>query len=398
MSSAQSASQTLRGTVAYMSPELKEANHMKISRPSYNPFVSDVYSLGMTLLSMAALDTMKNAATTATTPVFINEEEMQERKIIKLQYSDRLKLVLRTMLKQDPNSRPNFKQLNELLLKLKYTDREYKGKEVTQPLGVTEEQLQTQLRALLVEKWKMTEDLVSPTIYLKQLEVVEQLAKRNSEAAAKAATYYFPYIPLSQVLTDFTEEPTPTLSISRYNSTVLEPVSPIDTSCGIFRSSDSPLIVRKLHNVITISEGPISQPSVAVKLKPHQTRTLLNNQIYRLGKNVNLWVAVANQSQLSLHVWEESEQNTYSFTFTQTPILIGRSPDCQICLSNTTMSTRHAEISWTGVWTLKDLKSTNGTWLFCHFSSNLDRESNEERVEDGTEVVDNSQRYIFSLG
>ena len=378
----------MQGSISYMSPELREALISKKSRPVLNPFISDVYSLGKIWLSMATLQV--NALSSV-------KDYSVEKLSDGVQYSDQLKMVLRRMLKRDPKSRPDFKELKKLLQELKYTESQYQAEEETQFMFVTEKQLQTQLKDLLAQKWKMAEDLVSPTIYLKQLEVVEQLAKRNSEAAARAASYCFPYIPLSRVLSDFTEELTPTLNIHHSNSTDSDSVTSIATSCGIFRPSTSPLIVRKLHDVITISELSISQPTVAVKLKPYQARTLLNCQMYRLGKNVNLWVAVANQSQLSLQVWEESEPNTYSFTFTQTPILIGRSPDCQICLSNTTMSTRHAEISWTGVWSLKDLKSTNGTWLFCHFSSNLDRESNEERVEDGTEVVDSAQHYTFHL-
>jgi FHA domain-containing protein/uncharacterized protein DUF1707 len=44
------------------------------------------------------------------------------------------------------------------------------------------------------------------------------------------------------------------------------------------------------------------------------------------------------------------------------PFIIGRSPECDLTLNDTTVSWRHAELRWTaGVWMLADLGSTNGT-------------------------------------
>jgi FHA domain len=57
--------------------------------------------------------------------------------------------------------------------------------------------------------------------------------------------------------------------------------------------------------------------------------------------------------------------------------IIGTTPDCQICLHDKFMSSKHAEIKAEGgVWILKDLGSTNGTYV------------NDKRVEKH-ELVDN---------
>ena len=49
-------------------------------------------------------------------------------------------------------------------------------------------------------------------------------------------------------------------------------------------------------------------------------------------------------------------------------IVIGRSPSCDVTLDDcVSVSRRHAELSLrAGVWTLRDLRSRNGTWLGSH--------------------------------
>jgi len=52
------------------------------------------------------------------------------------------------------------------------------------------------------------------------------------------------------------------------------------------------------------------------------------------------------------------------WTGTVSPILIGRSPDCDLLLLNRTVSHQHAELFWRdGRWHLVDLGSTNGTYV-----------------------------------
>lgn len=46
------------------------------------------------------------------------------------------------------------------------------------------------------------------------------------------------------------------------------------------------------------------------------------------------------------------------------PVIIGREPDCQLPISDTKASRRHCEIRlWAGDYVLKDLNSKNGTFL-----------------------------------
>jgi pSer/pThr/pTyr-binding forkhead associated (FHA) protein len=50
--------------------------------------------------------------------------------------------------------------------------------------------------------------------------------------------------------------------------------------------------------------------------------------------------------------------------FTQSEIIIGRDPGCEIPLQDDTVSTRHAQLAYHhGQWWLNDLTSTNGTIL-----------------------------------
>jgi hypothetical protein len=251
-----------------------------------------------------------------------------------------------------------------------------------------------------MEKWQITNkaDFVCPNIYLSQLEVVENLAKTNSENAAKAASYCFPYIPLSQVLSDFAEKPTPRLTIRPVKALPTDPMPTIATSCGTLYAQTSPFpsfIVRKSFNSVTITEPATANPVLCVRLKSFQERRLFVNQVYRLG-TVNMLISEVTQSQLSLQLGDNFEQS-YSFIPAQAPVRIGRSADCQIQLSHPSLSECHVEVRYAGVWILRNGDPTNGTWINCHTLVNCDRESNEERLEDGSEARDRDQQYVFLL-
>lgn len=382
MASEEAAINTLQGTAAYMSPELRAAS-TGLQPPEYNPFTSDVYSLGMTWLSMAVL----RVFTSDDMQELVINEDWQERLLAGLPYSEDLKIMLKGMLSCDPRQRPDFRDLNKW-----FKSRET-GLEASWSLDPSESQLQRLLGRLLAEKWGS--DFASPTLYLKQLDVVEQLAKLSPAAASKAAKYEFPYIPLSHVLSDFTDQSTPSLLI--HKTTTSDLLTQISVCCRAFKPPGSSLIVRKQHQVVTVSEPAASQPSISVKLKPHLPRPLLDFQLFRFGKTAKMSILASNQPQLILQISIGAESKQYCYTSEQSPILIGRSCECSLWLLTETISLKHAEIAWNGKWTLQDLGSTNGTWVFCHSLVDCWRESNEERVEDGTEVSDSVGKCAFRI-
>lgn len=102
-------SYTTAGTPLFLSPLLKEALLAGNPRVQHNVYKSDVYSLGMTLLAMAALEEppggfLGPAAETAI-----------ESKIAVLPYSICFKSLLRLLLQADESRRPTFQGLYYLL-------------------------------------------------------------------------------------------------------------------------------------------------------------------------------------------------------------------------------------------------------------------------------------------
>lgn len=60
----------------------------------------------------------------------------------------------------------------------------------------------------------------------------------------------------------------------------------------------------------------------------------------------------------------EGEQGEQSQEFAHGPIVFGREPECEVTVNSSAVSRRHAVISEAGShWVLRDLGSTNGTWL-----------------------------------
>ena len=380
---------TLQGTFGYMAPELRAAYVDKVERPLYHTFKSDVYSLGMTVLSMATLRIFVN--TSQGSIIFTNPDSI-ENAIMKLQYSEDLKTVLREMLTQTIESRPDFQQLNETLKELATRA----ANPVQRPAVASESQLKTLLADLFAEKLHFHSDI---EIYLSQLEVVEQLAKTDSEMLDKAANYCFPYIPLSSLLSDFAEKPTARLIIRPLGAISTETSAQIATSNGIYSPPNLPspsFIVRKRLDSVTITEPATSNLVLSVRLKPNQERRMLENQVFRLGA-VNLWVSAASHTQLTLQTGEKFSQ-FYAFTPNQTPFCIGQDRECLLQLSDPSLSIKHAEVGFSaGKWTVKSLETPNGTWVCCHTMANWDRESNEERLEEGSRVRDGLHQYEFHL-
>jgi len=114
---------TLMGTVNYLSPELLRAYRENKFTITYNPYKSDVYSLGLVLLYFCSLKK----------PLAKERGEQEEKyllaliKEVKREYSgiNGLSKTLKLMLKYNDAQRPDFEELHQKIqengwLKLKY--------------------------------------------------------------------------------------------------------------------------------------------------------------------------------------------------------------------------------------------------------------------------------------
>lgn len=78
--------------------------------------------------------------------------------------------------------------------------------------------------------------------------------------------------------------------------------------------------------------------------------------------------------------------------FSQSEIILGRDPGCDIPLTDNTVSTRHAQLTYHhGQWWLEDLASTNGTIL------NKTKVSMPTVITSGDEIKCGATRLIISM-
>lgn len=87
---------------------------------------------------------------------------------------------------------------------------------------------------------------------------------------------------------------------------------------------------------------------------------------------------LASRKVIPLHLTiQTTAEHSTTLHFTQSDVLIGRDPQCDVVLDDATASARHARLSFHhNQWWLEDLASTNGTRL------------NQERIETPAIVVD----------
>lgn len=103
-------SQTIAGTPMYLSPEIRKAYLETLSgygrgNLQYNPFKSDVYSLGLTFLYMASLRDFTNV-------VSVRDYEIEiPKRLEEISNYKSLYMILRCMLDFNENDRPDFKRL-----------------------------------------------------------------------------------------------------------------------------------------------------------------------------------------------------------------------------------------------------------------------------------------------
>lgn len=81
---------------------------------SFDVYQSDVFSLGMTLLSMASLQLFVETSQGS------NWVEKVDLMVEGLAYSDKFKAILRKMLWRDAATRPDFKEMKKLLQKQRF--------------------------------------------------------------------------------------------------------------------------------------------------------------------------------------------------------------------------------------------------------------------------------------
>ena len=102
---------TVLGTTTYMSPLLRQARENRARTVDHNPFKSDVYSLGLTILAMARLEPVDS-------PQVSTLEADVSAAVSALPYSKSLTQLLTEMLTFDESSRPDFPKLNERIRQL----------------------------------------------------------------------------------------------------------------------------------------------------------------------------------------------------------------------------------------------------------------------------------------
>ena len=110
-------SQTLAGTPLYLSPKLREA-YVKYMlgikfELKHDTFKSDVYSLGLTFLYMASFEESGSIVNSAVE----NMQAETDSRINNLNFSQKIKTILGSMLKIDENERKDFVELENDLMK-----------------------------------------------------------------------------------------------------------------------------------------------------------------------------------------------------------------------------------------------------------------------------------------
>ena len=108
---------TLIGTVAFLSPELFESYKAQKSQTIYNPYKSDVYSLGLVFLYFVTLKTITGVERLDKDPKYIQKKINFLIRDAKFRYRKikGLEKTLKEMLNPNWKLRPDFLELNEFI-------------------------------------------------------------------------------------------------------------------------------------------------------------------------------------------------------------------------------------------------------------------------------------------
>jgi len=390
---------SLAGEYNFRSPEMKKDTTLQ--KVLYDPHKSDVFSLGMVLLAMARLQSFSTIGE-------VNIKQVPGL-IQDLPYSEELKSKLSLMLQEDPAARPDFLQLRDVLKEKSKLDdivAELQGQltQSTEASALLASRLEDLWTVALLRKWGKVKqrDFRSAQFYLRKLELEEVLAKLGAyEAIAKLRMYVFPFIHISDFVTEEANLQAATLIIER--KTVdhdYEPIHRINSPCGLYEYyRDGTIVlftVRKEYNLVTIAEPATPRPIVLVRMPSGQPIQLSKLQQYRMGDCL-LSIVELSPAQITIQcriVDTTTPFLTLPLDAASAPFLIGRSQLCSIRLQQLAVSSRHAELRvHEGAWVLVDLNSKNGTLLYCHKDAAGDMESDEVKLEN--EQVANYQNEYF---
>jgi len=105
-----------------LSPELLKAYAEKNTKPNYNPYLSDVFSLGMTALYICTLGDIEDVYNWIN--LSINTQRLNSKlHSLKTIYSEKIVRIIEKMVKIDANERPDFWTLEAMICQAPHTRR-----------------------------------------------------------------------------------------------------------------------------------------------------------------------------------------------------------------------------------------------------------------------------------
>lgn len=395
---------SLRGTLAYMSPECLSAHNLDKSKLEHNPYKSDVYSLGMTLLSMSLLTNFHTIEQVQ--PLIDRKAEI----IAGLPYSDKFKGLLTTMLEPEAKNRPDFIQLQQRIADLKVsaiTESGFDGfndvlRRITNE--VDEYQKATaSLAAALERTWVLglrslwqVQTVSTPHFYYSRNELLQAFATSpfNYSLLKRIAEHPLDYIRIDELLQENGLAQKAVLRVEKREGT-----GPFQPLCVIERPvqvcSVEELQVRKRGRSVYIAEMGCGMPRMLQKLDPTKPEYLHVSSLYAVGEAL-ISVQDLNQEQLTVCLPPLADQPLVFLKGND--VTIGSKADCTLCLAVSGVSGHHAVITChAGGWTIADTGSRNGTWRCIQSWHTLSHLSREVQVKDGEVVTAASCEYRFSL-
>ena len=395
---------SLRGTVAYMSPECLQAHGLDKSKLEHNPYKSDVYSLGMTLLSMALLT------------VYETTEQVQalsDRKaalVAELPYSEQFKALLTTMLAPESKSRPDFIQLQQLIAGFKGSAAAkslFDAFNDVLPNIATEidqhQKATSSLAAALERAWALgllglwqVQTTTPPKFYYSRTELLQAFSAPplNYRLLKRVAEHPLDYIRIDELLEENSLAQGALLTVEkREGPGLFQSICTVEKSIQV--CSVDQLLVRRRGRNVSIAETGSEWPRIMQKLDPNQPHYLHVSDLYAVGEAL---ISILDIKPEQLTVCLPPLVDTPYVFSAGTDVGIGSKAESTLCLAVSGVSGRHAVIrSGGGCWSIADTGSRNGTWKCVQSWSTLSHLSREAQVKDGAVVTAAECEYRFSL-